>query len=62
MLSSVDLPAPDGPVIGEPVAAVHREIDVDERVHRRLGAVLPADSLQLQHPRGHCRSWFAGAL
>ena len=46
MLSSVDFPDPDGPTIGDPFALPHRQVDVDERVDRRLGAVFLAQILE----------------
>ena len=33
----------------QPVAAVKRQVDIHQRVHRRIGAVLPADAAQLEH-------------
>ena len=49
--SSVVLPEPEGPTIATSSPSAHREADLPQRVHRRLGAVDLADSAQLQHRR-----------
>ena len=54
MFSSVDFPDPDGPTMASHSPSPHRQVDVDERVHRRVACVLLAQILQPDHHRRGC--------